>query len=96
MQLILDFDLIPIKIQNCIERRDMSVTNYAANKYVLAITEPAKENDLYEQYRMLPNLAKNLKFEDTTIEAFIIYDESSSPSAADYLIVADYPIETYL
>ena len=29
-------------------------------------------------------------------EAFIIYDESSSPSADDYLIDADYPIETYL
>jgi len=30
------------------------------------------------------------------IEAFIIYDESSSPGADDYLIDADYPIETYL
>ena len=29
-------------------------------------------------------------------EAFIIYDESSSPGADDYLIDADYPIETYL
>ena len=29
-------------------------------------------------------------------ESFIIYDESSSPSADDYLIDADYPIETYL
>jgi hypothetical protein len=29
-------------------------------------------------------------------EAFIIYDESSSPSADDYLNDADYPIETYL
>ena len=28
-------------------------------------------------------------------EAFIIYDESSSPSADDYLIDANYPIETY-
>ena len=28
--------------------------------------------------------------------AFIIYDESSSPSADDYLIDADYPIETHL
>jgi hypothetical protein len=53
-------------------------------------------HNIYEQYRMLPKLAKNLKFEDITIEAFIIYDESSSPSAADYLIVADYPIEIYL
>ncbi len=26
----------------------------------------------------------------------IINDESSSPSADDYLIDADYPIETYL
>ena len=29
-------------------------------------------------------------------ETFIIYDQSSSPSADDYLIDADYPIETYL
>ncbi|HIJ57035.1 MAG TPA: hypothetical protein HPQ03_13060 [Deltaproteobacteria bacterium] len=29
-------------------------------------------------------------------ETFINYDESSSPSADDYLIDADYPIETYL
>jgi hypothetical protein len=29
-------------------------------------------------------------------EAFIIYEESSSPSADDYIIDADYPIETYL
>jgi hypothetical protein len=29
-------------------------------------------------------------------EAFIIYDESSSPGADDYLINADYPMETYL
>jgi hypothetical protein len=29
-------------------------------------------------------------------ETFIIYVESSSPSADDYLMGADYPIETYL
>jgi len=29
-------------------------------------------------------------------EAFIIYDESASPCADDYIIDADYPIETYL
>ena len=29
-------------------------------------------------------------------ETFINYDESSSPSADDYIINADYPIETYL
>ena len=29
-------------------------------------------------------------------EAFIIYDQSSSPSTDDYIIDADYPIETYL
>ena len=29
-------------------------------------------------------------------EAIVIYDESSVPSADDYLIEADYPIETYL
>ncbi len=29
-------------------------------------------------------------------EAFIIYDQSSAPSADDYLIDVDYPIETYL
>jgi hypothetical protein len=29
-------------------------------------------------------------------EVIIIYDESSSTSAEDYMIDADYPIETYL
>jgi hypothetical protein len=29
-------------------------------------------------------------------EAIIIYEESSAPSADDYLIDANYPIETYL
>jgi len=29
-------------------------------------------------------------------EAFTIYDDSSSPGADDYLMDADYPIETYL
>jgi hypothetical protein len=29
-------------------------------------------------------------------ETFIIYDESSSPSVNDYLIDANYPMETYL
>jgi hypothetical protein len=29
-------------------------------------------------------------------EAFIIYDQSSAPSADDYIIDVDYPIETYL
>jgi hypothetical protein len=29
-------------------------------------------------------------------EAFIIYNQSSALSADDYLIDADYPIETYL
>jgi hypothetical protein len=29
-------------------------------------------------------------------ESFIIYDEFSSPGADDYIIDADYPIETYI
>ena len=29
-------------------------------------------------------------------EAFFIYDECSSPGADDYIIDADYPIESYL
>ena len=29
-------------------------------------------------------------------DAFVIYDESSMPSADDYIIDDDYPIETYL
>jgi hypothetical protein len=33
---------------------------------------------------------------DPPAEAFIIYNESSSPSADDYIIDVDYPIETYL
>ena len=33
---------------------------------------------------------------DPPTEAFIIYYESSSPNADDYLIDANYPMETYL
>jgi len=33
---------------------------------------------------------------DVLKKAFIIYDESSSPSTDDYLIDANYPMETYL
>jgi len=33
---------------------------------------------------------------DPPTEAFIIYDKSSSPNADDYLIDANYPMETYL
>ena len=29
-------------------------------------------------------------------EPFIIYDQSSSPSADDYIIDVDYPVEAYL
>jgi len=29
-------------------------------------------------------------------EAFVIYDECSSPGADNYIIDADYPMETYL
>ena len=29
-------------------------------------------------------------------DAFIIYDQSSAPSVDDYLIDADYPLQTYL
>ena len=29
-------------------------------------------------------------------ESFILYDESSSPGADDYIIDADYPVEGYL
>ena len=29
-------------------------------------------------------------------ETFIIYDQSSSPGADDYIIDANYPLETYL
>ncbi len=33
---------------------------------------------------------------DPPTETFIIYDESSSPNADDYLIDANYPMETYI
>ena len=33
---------------------------------------------------------------DPPSEAIIIYDESSSPGADDYIIDADYPIEIYI
>ena len=37
-----------------------------------------------------------LRSNGSPTESFIIYDESSSPGADDYLIDADYPIETYI
>ena len=47
--------------------------------------------DLWHVKRKPPALANS-----PPSQAFIIYDEFSSPGADDYLIDADYPIETYL
>ncbi len=50
-----------------------------------------KHLDLWDVRRKPPARANG-----PPTEAFIIYDQSSSPRADDYLIDADYPIETYL
>jgi hypothetical protein len=50
-----------------------------------------KHLDLYDVKRKPPPCANG-----PPPEAFIIYDQSSAPSPDDYLIDADYPIETYL
>ena len=50
-----------------------------------------KHLDLWEVGRKPPPRANG-----PPNESSIIYDEPSSPSADDYLIDADYPIETYL
>jgi hypothetical protein len=39
---------------------------------------------------------KRFKANGPPTETFITYDDSPSPGADDYLIDADYPIETYL
>ncbi len=50
-----------------------------------------KHLDLWEVKRKAPPRANS-----PPTESCIIYDESSSPSADDYIIDADYPMETYL
>ena len=50
-----------------------------------------KHLDLWDVKRKPPPCANG-----PAPEAFIIYDHSSAPSADDYLIDADYPMETYL
>jgi len=50
-----------------------------------------KHLDLWDAKRKPPPRANG-----PPTEAFIFYDESSLPSADDYLIDADYPIETYI
>ncbi len=47
--------------------------------------------DLWDVKRKPPPRAN-----DPPSEAFIIYDGSSVPSADDYIIDTDYPIESYL
>ena len=50
-----------------------------------------KHLNLWDVKRKLPPRANG-----PPTEAIIIYDESSALSADDYLIDADYPIETYI
>ena len=50
-----------------------------------------KHLDLWDVERKPPPRSN-----DPPSEAIITYYESSAPSAHDYLIDADYPIETYL
>jgi hypothetical protein len=50
-----------------------------------------KHLDLWEVKRKPPPRSN-----DPPSEAIIIYDKSSSPSADDYIIDVDYPVETYL
>ena len=50
-----------------------------------------KHLDLWDVKRKPPPCANG-----PTPEAFIIYDQSSAPSVDDYLIDADYQIETNL
>jgi hypothetical protein len=50
-----------------------------------------KHLGLWDVKRKLPPRANG-----PPTEAIIVYDESSSPSAHDYIIDVDYPIKTYL
>jgi hypothetical protein len=50
-----------------------------------------KHLDLWDVKRKPPPRANS-----PPTDPFIIYDERSSPSADDYIIDADYPIETYI
>jgi hypothetical protein len=50
-----------------------------------------KHLDLWDVWRKAPARAHG-----PPTEAFIIFDESLSPRADDYVIDADYPIETYM
>ena len=63
----------------------------AASKTILNSWKILKHLDLWHVKRKPPARANS-----PPTETFINYDESSSPSADDYIIDADYPIETYL
>ena len=55
------------------------------------ISKILKHLGLWDVKRKLPPRANS-----PPTESFIIYDESSTTGADDYIIDADYPIETYL
>jgi hypothetical protein len=60
-------------------------------KLLTKLKKILKHLDLWEVGRKPPPRANG-----PPAESFIIYDESSSPCADDYIIDANYPIETYL
>ena len=66
----------------------MRITSFIDDSEI--IKKILKLLDLWEVRPKLPPRAN-----DPPTEAFIIYDQSSSPRADNYLIDADYPIEAY-
>jgi hypothetical protein len=67
----------------------MKITSFIEDEQL--VKKILKHLDLWDVKRKPPHCANG-----PPPGAYIIYDESSSPSADDYIIDVDYPIETYL
>ncbi len=81
------YNVNPLVCSKCLG--SMKIISFIEDEQL--VKKSLKHLDLWDVRRKPPARAHG-----PPTEAFIIYDESSSPSAEDYMIDADYPIETYL
>ncbi len=79
------------KITGAIIENMMNWRHSGFNVYCGNVKKIPKHLDLWEVGRKPPACANR-----PPSETFIIYDETSSPSADDYLIDASYPMQSYL
>ena len=81
------YHIDPLLCPNCLE--SIGIISFIEDDQL--VKKILKHLDLWDVKRKPPPRANS-----PPTESFIIYDESSSPSADDYIIDVDYPIETYL